>query len=71
VFLSLFQQGKDLKYYSNIDLIAWEIEFLSLFQQGKDLKWIEDDATARLLNLLFLSLFQQGKDFKHYKLNRL
>ena len=38
-FLSLFQQGKDLKVFDRYESIKGDEElFLSLFQQGKDLK---------------------------------
>jgi len=39
-FLSLFQQGKDLKFvpWDEVTEEEWRGMFLSLFQQGKDLK---------------------------------
>ena len=68
-FLSLFQQGKDLKGFMIKYLyLNSSTSFLSLFQQGKDLKSKGSRQIHCRVGRRFLSLFQQDKDLKRKEL---
>ena len=66
-FLSLFQQGKDLKKGVKPDTRKPNIPVSIPFSAGQRLK-VEHEAVRFLIDMIkkFLSLFQQGKDLKDH-----
>mgnify|MGYP007055982538 CR=1 FL=1 len=72
MFLSLFQQGKDLKKIVNTILEnSKQIErFLSLFQQGKDLKGIQ--SLKDILQNISVSIpFSAGQRLKDKRMSKM